>query len=209
MKKHILLYFLLFFLTEYCYAQTYIKPIIGRDFTKLENIYSERMLVNGVSYIREYNMPTKGFRFNSMMFGVKIEKQVDTRYSIALTSSYTQKKVGATFFNIAPITGYVFNYFRNQLGVNYQINDFVYFGVGGNANVMSKFRYMLINNELRGDLGHFLKEFGINGVAGIHFKNIELELYYLHNLTTHEEDDGLNLKPIQSLGATLGYKIRL
>ncbi|MEZ4885144.1 MAG: hypothetical protein R3E32_10495 [Chitinophagales bacterium] len=111
---------------------------------------------------------------------------------------------------IIPISGYVFNYFRNQLVVNYQLNDFVYFGVGGNVNIMSKFQYRLVNSdEPYGDLGYLLKEFGINATTGIHFKNIELELYYIHNLTTHEEKKGLNLKPIQSFGATLGYKIRL
>ena len=208
MKRHLLLYFLLFALTEYCYAQTYIKPIIGRDFTKLENSLSKIIVVNGISYMRNYYIRPKGFSFNSMLFGIKVNRQLSPKYSLSLTSTYTSKRVNANFFSIIPLSGYRFNYFRNQLNINCKINDFVFFEVGGNVNVLSDFRYIL-HDEPYGDLGYLLKEFGINGVAGIHFKNIELELYYIHNLTTHEEDDGLNLKPIQSLGATLGYKIRL
>jgi len=209
MKNHLLLYFLLFILTEYGFAQTYIKPIIGRDFTKLENTLS-RIITNehGHSTTRDYSISKKGFKFNSTLFGLKVESQLSPKYSIALTSTYTKKEVNASFFGFLQLTGYSFNYFRSQLNLNYKINDFVFIGLGGNANVMTNFRYIL-DDEPYGDLGYLLKEFGINGVAGIHFKNIELELYYIHNLTTHEEDDGLNLKPIQSFGATFGYKIRL
>ena len=143
-----------------------------------------------------------------MLFGIKVDRQLSSKYSFSLTSTYTSKRVNANFFSIIPFSGYMFNYFRNQLRIDCEVNSFLFFGIGGNVNVLSNFRYIL-HDEPDGNIGHFLKEFGINGVAGIHFKNIELELYYIHNLTTHEEDDGLNLKPIQSFGATLGYKIQL
>ncbi|MEZ4885147.1 MAG: hypothetical protein R3E32_10510 [Chitinophagales bacterium] len=100
MKNHLLLCFLLFFLTEYGVAQTYIKPIIGRDFTKLENIKSRLLTINGSTYTRQYSMSTRGFRFNSTLFGLKVESQLSPKYSIALTSTYTKKEVGASFRNI-------------------------------------------------------------------------------------------------------------
>jgi len=82
MKNHLFLCFLLFFLTEYGFAQTYIKPIIGRDFTKLENTKSKIVTNNGISHTREYNMSIKGFKFNSTLVGLKIENQLSPKYSI-------------------------------------------------------------------------------------------------------------------------------
>ena len=204
MKRDLPLYFLLFFLTEYCYAQTYIKPIIGRDFTRLEEKI-EPEVINGL--ILDFHIREKGFNFESTLFGVKLETQLSPKCSMGLISTYTKKKFGATIsLGVAYREGFTFNYFRNQIGLNYKLNEYLFWGLGGNFNIITNFK----DNKSNYQLISVLKDFGVHGTIGATFQNIQLEIYYLHNLTSHEDKkSGINLAPIQSLGATLGYKIRL
>ncbi len=204
--KKIILFFGLFILAQLdCFSQTYIAPVVGYDFIQMETSDSVS------SYFRILD---KGYAVKSPTLGLKIEQQFSSTFGISYYFSYTHKTVNTH-------TGDYFNYylfdtdfFRNSLSLKYYIKKYFYTSVGANCNIMTNIGATRYGRDgaVKATGGPSLKDWGINFLTGIDYKNFEFEFYYSKGLAVNKPTDpntSVQFKPTNAFGITLSYKIQL
>lgn len=198
MKK--LIFLAIIFLGFNCIkAQTYISPMIGYDFTDMRTNDDE------LAYV---HISEQKYGVNNLTFGLRIKQKIFKKIEIIGYSSYSRRYAEGWFFSVAPIDGMEFNYFQNGLQCNYLLNKF-YFGLGANYNILTS---LTLTYEKKKRDYAFLKEIneqGIRFVLGKNHKNFNLEAYFYKGLTSNFDNKGIMLFPINSLGLSLSYDIKV
>jgi hypothetical protein len=200
--KNILLILIVFFVdTITCQSQTYLSPVLGMDLTKLQNNDKDPAFVN-------IHITDKGYSLLSEYYGVKIEHVLSKSVSVFCNANFTHKHVNALIFDFVAKDGFNFNYLRTGIAINFRVLNFLSIGVGGNFNSLKNFKYTLhgnVNNEFISSY----QDYGISILPRIYWKNFELNPYYYKGLNSNQDKSGLNIKPVQSLGVSLSYKIKI
>jgi hypothetical protein len=201
--KKLILFSMLFSLSELGSAQTFISPTIGIDFTRMEDIDSTTARDLNLSLLE------KGFTNESPVFGIKLKQILPYNLFLLIASNFTYKNVKATnFIGFVSPTAISYNYFRNNISLNYIINKY-YIGIGGNLNILSKISYVY-HNDVKSEFINKLTERGIQVSLGRNINKFDLELYYYYGLSSiHDQRYFLHTKPLASLGLTINYNLKL
>jgi hypothetical protein len=201
MKNNILIFLICLVFLNKNYSQTYVNPVIGLDFTNLRNTIIDPRF-------NTFLVLNKGFVIETPFYGVKIEQVVSKSVSLAVNCNYSGKHADAIIDGFVPYDGFNFDYYRSGLSINYRLLKFFTLGVGGNYNLMKKFVYTIDGRTF----GTFIKswqDYGISILPRFYWRNFELNSYYYKGLKSNEERSGLRLKPVESLGFSLSYKIKV
>lgn len=180
-----------------------IEPVVGYDFSSLRH----KNLLDRPGFVDTY-IYDNALELGSLLFGIKGNHSLTEKLFISATFGFTRKKVNASTTGFVPFEGFQFNYFQNSLSLNYTITSHFYAGFGGNLNLLTNFRYTL-RGEARPEDEFITRyyDYGISCSAGAIYRNINWEIYYFHSFTSMEDRSGLWMKPIQSFGVKMGYRI--
>lgn len=203
--KALLFTFLVFASFSVFSQSSSIEPIVGYDFTSLRH----KNLLGRPGYVDTY-IYDNAFELGSLIFEIRGNHSLTEKIFITATFGFTRKKVKASTTGFLPFEGFQLNYFQNSLRVNYSLSNHFYAGLGGNLNLLTNFRYIL-RGEARPE-DEFISryyDYGISFNAGAVYQKISWELYYFHSFTSMEDRSGLWMKPIQSFGMKMGYRIEL
>ena len=200
--KHILTISTLFILSSSLYAQIYIGPRLSWDFTKMESM-------NTNPQFNIFEITNRGFKINSLVYGVQVEHSVFKHAFMSYYFNYTRKKVDASIFNFLPLDGFVYRYYRNSISLKYIIKNITYLGAGVDYNIITNGRYT-IGDNLYDEFIHRFIDYGVHISEGVRYKGFELEGYYYNGFNSnHEKPSGLFLKPVMSIGLSLGYLYKI
>ena len=184
------------------FSQTYICPVIGYDFQKVES-----------DPVNVLDLRHKGYGFSSPLVGIKIKQRLFNQFYFNYNGDVTHKHVRGYIIGIVTQDMlYQYNYFKSQFLLSYLINDKLYIGTGKSFNIVNKFHYEdLENSWLRGGpIGNF-KEQGWVFVIGFKYNKIDFESYYFKRDDHPNEIDFYYslMYQIQSIGLRVSYDFKL
>ncbi len=199
--RHIIILLFFFCNTFYSLGQTYIGPLIGYDFARIQSNPTDE------TYVINYTFNT-GFIRKSPVVGLKIEQYINKSIYLNFEFSYTQKHVEAYTRAFFAIYGIDFDYYKKYLSIRYKINNSFYLGGGVNYNYLTRIRY---EHELGWPLRDHNNEVGFQFVCGVKLLNFDLEFYYYRSTSNInvQEFESFNIGPIKSLGLNLSYDIKV
>ena len=184
------------------YAQIYIIPRLGLDFTKMESKSTDLQF-------NIFEITNKGFEISSLTYGIQVECSVFKYAHSCYSFDYTRKEVDASIFNFLPLDGFVYRYYRNSLSFKYSIKNIIYLGIGAGYNIISNGRYTIEDNVYDKFFSKFI-DYGIHTSVGTKYKGWVLEGYYYNGLNPHQKKpSGLYLNPVKSIGLSLGYSLEI
>lgn len=184
------------------YAQIFIGPKFGLDFTKMES-------KNIDPQFNIFEITNRGFKIKSLSYGIQIEYTILKRTLLSYCFNYTNKEVDASIFNFLPLDGFVYRYYRNSISFKQPIKNIIFLGVGTDYNIISNGRYTIGDDVYDEFISKFI-DYGIHISAGIKYRGFDLEGYYYNGFNSNQEkSSGLFLKPIKSIGLSLGYSLKI
>ncbi|HZV71336.1 MAG TPA: hypothetical protein VFG10_17395 [Saprospiraceae bacterium] len=200
MKYLILLALMVYAPNIILFSQTYISPVIGLAFSKVQ---SRDFLATGYENIIPLE---KGYANASPQIGLRVKQRFFKKADLELTSKFSHNQIPAEINSIVDIEGFEFNYFQTDFTVQYYILPGMYIGSGFSYNQLRKVKSIV---KLNRDL-YRINESGFIFSIGKMFKNFNLELYYYKGLSKIEiRDFDLYLKPISTFGISLSYDIKV
>lgn len=186
-------------------GQTYIGPVIGYDFAKIQSNSEE--IYSGI-----YNTYKKGFSIKSPVFGIKIEQYLIGGLFCSFESTFTHKNVPASGQGILPVYGFMFNYYQQYLSIRYLVAQTIYIGGGLNYNFLNRIRW---DNGAQFNSFDFpnltWNEKGIHFSVGLKLSDFDLEVYF-YNSSSHLKSailEGYHLDPVSSFGINLSYDLKI
>ncbi len=196
-----ILTFSIFLFGTFTQAQTYISPIIGVDFMKIETKY------NTWFASRIFNVNHKGFSIKSPFLGIKIEQNITKKLAISYETSLTRKSVNVA---VGPqdlvIDNIKFNYLRNNLSLFYKSNKYLVTGIGYDFNLIKNLQYFPYGEYYRGK--RLLYDHGVSLRMGAEIKNFQLMAYF-HKSLHFNKNDYSDIFNINSFGICTGYRFRV
>jgi len=152
------------------FSQTYICPIVGYDFQKVDS-----------DPVNVLDLKHKGFKFASSLVGIKIKQRLFKQFYFNYYGDITHKHVRGTIINASSPTDMLLhcNNFKNQFLITYLLNSKLYIGAGKSLNIVNKFHWENLENSLSrgGPIGNFNEEEWVF-VMGFKFNKIYFETYY-------------------------------
>lgn len=184
-------------------AQTCLSFLGGVDFAKITDYDSTSSWENNVTVLE------KGFSIESPCIGVRLKKILTKEIHISVTSDFTHKYFKATnFYGIAAFHAMSFNYFRNDVAINYKWNRFSV-GLAACYNFINSIKHIYVN-DWKYNLNTSAQESGIKLYGGYEYKKFELNLYYYRGFdSVQDAKDMLHWKPIQSIGLFFLYNLEM
>jgi len=189
------LFFTLVFLVVpfFLLSQTYISPIIGVDLSKINS--TPRAVIHIIS--------EPFWESESLIFGLSVEQSITSKISINLEPAYTRKKAGGSFRGVVGYEGIIFDDYRITLQTKYRPKNYFQIGFGGNITLVDNFRRFRQERKFE-ELLSMKRTYSLVSSIGFSCKNINLNFSYFKGFTAIDPF-GLNqLRPINSLTATLG-----
>ena len=147
-------------------------------------------------------------KFNNInpFYGLKIEQKLSKRIVISCEANFLQQRItNSLTTDNSYIDGIKFNYFRNNLSLNYKIINAIFFGLGYDYNIIRGLKPLIFGDNIS---GYPLHEQGISFRLGTEYKNFELTSYFHTNLHFKKNSD-FDIFTINSFGLYLGYKFRV
>lgn len=180
-------------------AQTYISPIIGVDFSQVKS--SHTFGIHSILVL--YN---EKFSNIKPFYGIKIEQKLSKTIGVSCESNFLQQKISKSLSTDgAYVDGIKFNYFRNNLSLNYKISKIIIIGLGYDYSIIKGLKPLKFGDNIS---GYPLHEQGISFKLGTEYKNFELTSYFHKNLHFKQNSD-FDIFTINSIGLSLGYKFRV
>ena len=180
-------------------AQTYISPIVGIDFSQVKSSHS--FVIHSTLVL-----DNKNFSNINPFYGLKIEQKLSKRLGLSCESNFLQQKIpNALVADNASLYSIKFNYFRNNLSLNYKISEILIIGLGYDYSIIKDLKPLKLGNKLT---SYPLHEQGISFKVGTEYKNFELTSYFHKNLHFKKNSD-FDIFTINSFGISLGYKFRV
>jgi hypothetical protein len=195
--KRILLFISIFY--SCCvYSQTYVGPVIGYDYSRIEA--DEDMYVGFYIYDNKY--------IKSPFIGVKLEQIVYHTLYFSYQFDYLKKKVLASSNEYIAIQGIQFNYYRHSFNIKYLIKNLLYIGIGWNYNLIRELKFVAFKDD---SFRQSIDEMSLKYTCGIKFKNCDLGFYYIDDLTSKRQNSypAYLIKPISSYGVGLSYDFKI
>ncbi len=197
--RYLIIFIIIFYFVQNSSGQTYIGPVIGYDFAKIQSSYQE--------IDDKYFYTTRtGFVNQSPVFGIKLEQYLFPFLYFSLQSTFTHKFVEAETTGIIPVVGIKFNNFQQYISLKLLIANSIYFGGGINFSFI---------NSINQDHGSHIKpsthtysdtDKGFRFSSGIKIKNVDFEIYYYKSANVSFQDVIFSLYKIDGI-ATFGLNV--
>jgi hypothetical protein len=201
--KRCIIFILSFESCSILFSQTYVAFLGGYDFANISDYDSISIWETNLT-IRE-----NGFSIESPCIGIRLQKILTKEFSISVISDYTHKRLKATnLYGIAQFEAISFNYFRNNIAINYKLNDYN-LGVAGCYNFINSLNYIYVNGA-KDKFNTSTHESGIKIFGSWEYKKFELEIYYYSGFdSVNDESNKLHWKPIKAIGLLILYNLQL
>jgi hypothetical protein len=203
MKSIILqILFSILFVTQIS-AQSYFAISLGRDLGQYRELEDKYMNYQDF-WVEDHSYASK-----SMFYAISGEKNISKKFSLNLNLSFTKKEVEISTEALVKICGIRFSSFRSMLSLKLRPNNYWYTGSGFVLHYLSNFRdYNIYGNENPFYIETY-KKFGAVIYAGATYKNFFFEPYLIQGFWTFKRSKTVDLRPINSFGVSLGYRIRV
>ncbi|HRG69387.1 MAG TPA: hypothetical protein PLS73_11090 [Saprospiraceae bacterium] len=186
------------------FSQTYICPVIGYDFQKVDS-----------DPVNVLDLRHKGYGFSSPLVGIKIKQRLFNQLYFNYYGNVTHKHVRGTIRNASIPTDLLLhcNYFKHQFLLTYLLNSKLYLGVGKSFNIVNKFHWEDFENCWAG--GGPIENFNEQGwvfVIGFKFNKIDFETYYFNRDYLNAVDIDYTygrMFNIYSIGLRVSYDFKL
>lgn len=149
----------------------------------------------------------EGYTIESLVYGIRGEKNITKKHSLLLQFFYTEKSFDAdvSFFN--PIKGLVFRSYRTNMLLKWFLRENWYVAPGVSLNYLTELQqYFEYNQDNPTYFAEGKKELGAVVSTGFIYKNIIIELSYNKGTSIGGRK---KLKPINSFALNLGYQFQL
>ena len=194
------LFFLIFsFHFSLLSSQTYIGPKFGLDFMQIESTNPNFFIDN------------RSFTNISPLIGFNIEQKLIKSFYLTYQFFYTYKVISAGLHALIPITSVKFSYIANRVSINSYVNKKIHLGLGISFDNLENVKNYY-DNELRPGNIEIISEKGIVFSIGKKYKNFNVEILLNYGLTSYNNEYVhfiFDIKPINSIGLTLSYDIKV
>ncbi len=202
--RYLITYIFIFYFVQNSTGQTYIGPVIGYDFARLQSN------CKGEDDCGFFKTEHYGFVRKSPVFGLKIEQYIFKSIYFSFESTITHKYIDAivTGTSSFPVYGIEFNYFQQYFTLKWRIIKSIYIGAGYNYNYIYRFNWDSYEKYYENANGI---ENGFHLSTGVKYRNLDLEVYFYNGKSRIKQGDfaTFELDPLSSFGFKLSYDLKV
>jgi len=201
--KYLILTLSLSLFYTFSFSQTYLTPSIGYDFMSMKSVFIE-------PDFHGFEVFSPPYSIKGIQYGLEIKQILYKKLSGSINLCFTQRKVEATRYGFVPISGFEFDYWRGNILLNYQIIRFLEIGIGYDYNQLKDLTYTF-HGQAYSKFKPLIIDQGINISIRGYWNNIEFKGYFHRGMNSNISESPLELsiKPINYIGFSLGYRIKI